>query len=130
MIAFLENNARSLLFATGLPPASVAAAAAALRIMRDDAALVHEAARKRAAVHFRAGARAGPKPDRACDRGRGPGSAGGFGDAGGERIPGRRDPPAERAARHSPAAVRVFGVARAARYRARRALLKQHATRL
>ncbi len=42
VIAFLENRARSLLFATGLPPASVAAAAAALRIMRDDAVLVRK----------------------------------------------------------------------------------------
>jgi len=40
VIAFLENRARSLLFATGLPPASVAAATAALRIMRDDPELV------------------------------------------------------------------------------------------
>ena len=36
VIAFLENKARSLLFATGLPPASVAAAAAALAIMKED----------------------------------------------------------------------------------------------
>jgi 8-amino-7-oxononanoate synthase len=42
VIAFLENSARSLLFATGLPPASVAAAAAALRIMREDPALVRK----------------------------------------------------------------------------------------
>lgn len=40
VIALLENRARSLLFATGLPPASVAAATAALRIMRDDQGLV------------------------------------------------------------------------------------------
>jgi len=40
VIAFLENRARSLLYATALPPASVAAAAAALRIMRDDPGLV------------------------------------------------------------------------------------------
>lgn len=39
LIAWLENRARSLMFATGLPPASVAAAAAALRIIRDDPAL-------------------------------------------------------------------------------------------
>jgi len=36
VISFLENRARSLLFGTGLPPASVAAATAALRIMRSD----------------------------------------------------------------------------------------------
>jgi 8-amino-7-oxononanoate synthase len=35
LIAWLENRARSLMFSTGLPPASVAAAAAALRIIRD-----------------------------------------------------------------------------------------------
>jgi 8-amino-7-oxononanoate synthase len=40
VIALLENRARSLMFATGLPPASVAAATAALRIMRDDPDLV------------------------------------------------------------------------------------------
>jgi 8-amino-7-oxononanoate synthase len=42
VIAFLENRARSLVYATGLPPASVAAAAAALRIMRDNAGLVQK----------------------------------------------------------------------------------------
>ena len=36
LIAWLANRARSLMFSTGLPPASVAAAAAALRIIRDD----------------------------------------------------------------------------------------------
>jgi 8-amino-7-oxononanoate synthase len=40
VIAFLENTARSLIFSTGLPPASVAAAAAALRIISDDPELV------------------------------------------------------------------------------------------
>jgi 8-amino-7-oxononanoate synthase len=39
LIDWLENRARSLMFTTGLPPASVAAAAAALRIIRDDAEL-------------------------------------------------------------------------------------------
>jgi 8-amino-7-oxononanoate synthase len=39
LIAWLENRARTLMFSTGLPPASVAAAAAALRIIRDDADL-------------------------------------------------------------------------------------------
>jgi 8-amino-7-oxononanoate synthase len=39
VIAFLENRARSLMFSTGLPPASVAAAAAALRILKGDDAL-------------------------------------------------------------------------------------------
>jgi len=42
VIAYFENFARSLLFSTGLPPASVAAATAALRIMRDDEALVEK----------------------------------------------------------------------------------------
>jgi 8-amino-7-oxononanoate synthase len=36
LIAWLENRARTLMFSTGLPPAAVAAAAAALRIIRDD----------------------------------------------------------------------------------------------
>ncbi len=36
LIAWLENRSRSLMFSTGLPPASVAGAAAALRIIRDD----------------------------------------------------------------------------------------------
>ena len=36
LISWLENRARSLMFTTGLPPASVAAATAALRIIRDD----------------------------------------------------------------------------------------------
>jgi 8-amino-7-oxononanoate synthase len=39
LIALLENRARSLMFSTGLPPASVAAAATALRIIHDDAEL-------------------------------------------------------------------------------------------
>jgi 8-amino-7-oxononanoate synthase len=39
LIAWLENRARSLMFTTGLPPATVAAAAAALRIIRDDPGL-------------------------------------------------------------------------------------------
>jgi 8-amino-7-oxononanoate synthase len=39
VIAFLENRARSLIFTTGLPPASVAAAVAALRILKSDEAL-------------------------------------------------------------------------------------------
>jgi 8-amino-7-oxononanoate synthase len=40
VIAFLQNHARSLMFATALPPACVAAATAALSIMRDDPGLV------------------------------------------------------------------------------------------
>ena len=36
LIAWLDHRARSLLFSTGLPPATVAAATAALRIIRDD----------------------------------------------------------------------------------------------
>jgi 8-amino-7-oxononanoate synthase len=40
LIGWLETSARSLLFTTGLPPASVAAAAAALRIIREDKDLV------------------------------------------------------------------------------------------
>jgi 8-amino-7-oxononanoate synthase len=39
VIAFLENRARTLMFSTGLPPAVVAAAAAALRILKQDEAL-------------------------------------------------------------------------------------------
>ncbi len=42
VIAFLESKARSLLFTTGLPPASVAAAAAALAIMNEDLTLVNK----------------------------------------------------------------------------------------
>ncbi len=42
VIRWLENKARSLLFATGLPPASVAAASAALEIMAEDRALVEK----------------------------------------------------------------------------------------
>jgi 8-amino-7-oxononanoate synthase len=40
VIEYLENRARSLLFTTGLPPASVAAACAALRIMQENEQLV------------------------------------------------------------------------------------------
>ena len=109
VIAFLENKARSLLFATGLPPASVAAAAAALAIMKEDPSARAKAARKRAAIYSRTGARAGAKPDRAGDRGRGRNRPGGLGHAGSEWLPGRRDPPADRAAGDGPAAVRVFG---------------------
>lgn len=36
VIEWLANRARSLVFSTGLPPAAVAAAAASLRILRDD----------------------------------------------------------------------------------------------
>ncbi len=36
VIAFLENRARSLIFSTGLPPATIAAAATAIRILQDD----------------------------------------------------------------------------------------------
>ncbi len=36
VIAWLENRARTLMFTTGLPPATIAAAAAALRILRDE----------------------------------------------------------------------------------------------
>jgi len=39
VIALLENRARSLIYSTGLPPATVAAAAAGLRILRDDPGL-------------------------------------------------------------------------------------------
>ncbi len=51
VIAFLENKARSLLFATGLPPASVAAAAAALADHAETTGAREEAARKRPAIH-------------------------------------------------------------------------------
>jgi 8-amino-7-oxononanoate synthase len=40
VVAFLENTTRSLLFATGLPPACVAAATAALTIIKEDERLV------------------------------------------------------------------------------------------
>jgi 8-amino-7-oxononanoate synthase len=40
VIAFLVNKARTLLFATGLPPATIAASSAALAIMKEDEALV------------------------------------------------------------------------------------------
>jgi 8-amino-7-oxononanoate synthase len=40
LIAWLKNGARSVLFSTALPPASVAAATAALRIIREDPALL------------------------------------------------------------------------------------------
>jgi 8-amino-7-oxononanoate synthase len=43
VIALLVNKARSLLFATGLPPASVAAASAALAVMAEDETLVQRA---------------------------------------------------------------------------------------
>jgi 8-amino-7-oxononanoate synthase len=36
VIALLANRARSVIYSTGLPPATIAAAAAALRILRDD----------------------------------------------------------------------------------------------
>jgi len=39
VIELLENRARSLIYSTGLPPATIAAAAAGLRILRDDPAL-------------------------------------------------------------------------------------------
>jgi 8-amino-7-oxononanoate synthase len=39
VIAYLENRARTLMFTTGLPPASVAAARTALQILKDDEAL-------------------------------------------------------------------------------------------
>jgi 8-amino-7-oxononanoate synthase len=42
VIAFLENRARSLIFSTGLPPASVAAAAAAVKIMMADPELARK----------------------------------------------------------------------------------------
>jgi 8-amino-7-oxononanoate synthase len=50
VIAFLENKARTLIFSTGLPPASVAAAAAAVRIISDDAELVSRP--RRNAIRF------------------------------------------------------------------------------
>jgi 8-amino-7-oxononanoate synthase len=43
VIALFANKARSLLFATGLPPASVAAASTALAIMNEDSSLVEKA---------------------------------------------------------------------------------------
>ncbi len=42
VIALLENSARSLIFSTGLPPASVAAAATALAIMSEEPDLVQK----------------------------------------------------------------------------------------
>ncbi len=36
VVAYLENRARTLMFSTGLPPSNVAAAAEALKILRDD----------------------------------------------------------------------------------------------
>ncbi len=42
VIALLENKARSLLFATGLPPAAVAAASAALTIIEEEPGLVQK----------------------------------------------------------------------------------------
>ena len=109
VIAFLENKARSLLFATGLPPASVAAAVGRARDHEGRRGAGEKAAGKRTAVYSRTGSRAGAKPDRAGDRGRGRNRPGGLGHAGSEWLPGRPDPPPHRAAGHGPAAVRVFG---------------------
>lgn len=49
MAEFLVNRARTLIFSTALPPASVAAALAALRIVRDEPAIV-DRMRRNAAV--------------------------------------------------------------------------------
>ena len=71
VIAFLENKARSLLFATGLPPASVAAAVGRTDDHDGRPGAGQKADGKRAADSQRAlGRAAGAKPDRAGDRGR------------------------------------------------------------
>ena len=102
LIAWLANRSRSLLFSTGLPPASVAAAVAALRIIRDDEDLRSEADGECQAVHGRARSPAGGQSNRARDRRRAEARAGGLVDAARAWPAGRRDPPADRSrpARH------------------------------
>jgi 8-amino-7-oxononanoate synthase len=58
VIALLENKARTLLFATGLPPATVAAASAALEIIAQDHSLVERAIAN--ATHFKRALGRGP----------------------------------------------------------------------
>ena len=109
VIALLENKARSLLFATGLPPASVAAASAALAIIQEDESLRAKAARERPTVHDGTRTTAGAKPDRARDRRRGRGALAASAMLEATRLPGRRDPAPHRAAGNGPAAIRLLG---------------------
>ena len=116
-----------MLFATGLPPASVAAASAALAIMQDDRDTRAKAARKCPAIHSRAGARAAQSPIVPVIVGEAESGAGGVGHAGGASaiwsspIRPPTVPPG-----HGPAAVCVFGDASGARHRACRRFLNEH----
>ncbi len=125
VIAFLENKARSLLFATGLPPASVAAAAAALAIMKEDPALVQkplENARRFTAALGREPAQS-PIVPVIVGEAEAALAASAMLEVHGYLVVA--DPAPHRAARDGPATVRVFGDASGGRYRSCRGALER-----
>ena len=109
VIAFLENKARSLLFATGLPPASVAAASAALAIMKEDEALVKKPLENARRFTAALGREPAQSPIVPVIVGEAETALAASAMLEATWLPGRPDPPAHRAAGNGPAAVRVHG---------------------
>ena len=107
VIDLIRTRARTLIYATGLPPGTIAAAIAALDLIAAQPAYAALPVLK--ARLFTAAARTarGRQPDRATDPGRGAGCAGGLAPAGGGRVPGVRHPPADRARGHLAAALHL-----------------------
>ena len=126
MAKYLINTARTLIFSTALPPPAVAAAMAALELLREQPRRVEKLQRNAAVLREALADQGLPVPetddaDRAADRRRrGRGREGERASARAGRVR-TGDPPADRARRHLAPAARGDGVAhevRAARGRA------------
>ena len=107
VIALIQNRARTLIYSTGLPPAVVAAAIAALDVIEGDPAYAARPGRQGARLHARARPPRGAKPDRSYHRRRRRGGARRIAAARRARLPGHRDPSADGARRYRPPASRI-----------------------
>ena len=120
VVALLKTRARSLIYTTALPPATVAAALSALDIIDADPGPRRSAAPQGAPVHRAARPSSRPNPDRRADPRHAGGGACRVGGLGRRGLPRHRDPAADRADRHRPPALRIRRDARRCRRRTAR----------
>ena len=96
-----------MIYSTGLPPAIIAAAIAALDLIERDPAMRRSRWPKARAFTAAAGLPAAQSPIVPVVIGEAAGGARGLAAAGGRRLSRRRDPPADRAGGHRAAAVHL-----------------------
>ena len=98
VIDLIRNRARTLIYSTGLPPACVAAAIAALDLIEREPGYAALPVQKAQSLHARRRPARGAKPDRAGHRRRRGGDARRLAPARRGRLPRRRHPAADGAA--------------------------------